>query len=123
MNDGKLKKIVGETNQGYLSSALKTLDEISLSGVTLVDDLHTTRAELDAILLEIQQLAKDNSPGVGRIVQNLETTVEDLSGRLTEIGFNLDESARNLNEFARAIRMKPNRLLFSPDADVVEDTP
>ncbi|MCH8914130.1 MAG: hypothetical protein IIA33_11250, partial [Planctomycetes bacterium] len=80
-------------------------------------------AELDDLLLELEQMAAENRPGVQRIVQDLEMTVEILSVHLTEMGFNLDETARNLNEFARAIRMRPNRLLFSPDADSVEESP
>jgi phospholipid/cholesterol/gamma-HCH transport system substrate-binding protein len=120
---GSVEEIVGEENQQYLSSTLKNVDTLSASAATLVNDLHTSRAELQSLVTELNELAKDNRPGVQNIIQDLEATTADVSDRLREIGFNLDEAARNLNEFARAIRMRPNRLIFAPDADQVEESP
>ena len=117
-----VQKIVGEQNQQYVSNTLRNLEQTSSSAATLVGELHATRAQLDGLLFEFKQIAAENRPGVQRMVQELEATVDRLSVRLTEMGFNLDEAARNLNEFARAIRMRPNRLIFSPDADPVEDS-
>ena len=54
------------------------------------------------------------------MVQQLELTVQELAVRLDDISFNLDEASRNFNEFTRAIRNKPNRLLFTPADDEVE---
>ena len=115
-----LNQLLGESNRDRVASTLANLDEASQSTALLTEELRATRAELDEALVQIQDIVVENRPEVRRMVQQLELTVQELAVRLDDISFNLDEASRNFNEFTRAIRNKPNRLLFTPADDEVE---
>jgi phospholipid/cholesterol/gamma-HCH transport system substrate-binding protein len=55
-------------------------------------------------------------------VLDLAETVSAVARRIDAITHHLESSSRNFDEFAREIRRSPNRLLFTPPADEVEDT-
>ena len=47
--------------------------------------------------------------------------VAAIATRIDAITHHLESSSRNLDEFSREIRRNPNRLLFTPKADDVEE--
>ena len=119
-SSASLNQLLGSENRDLVSSTLANLDEASASTAALTEELRATREELDQALQQVEQIVVENRPEVRRMVQQLELTVQELAVRLDDISFNLDEASRNFNEFTRAIRNKPNRLLFTPADDEVE---
>jgi phospholipid/cholesterol/gamma-HCH transport system substrate-binding protein len=87
----------------------------SLSG-----ELRNTRARLDAALVELGAIAKENRPEVRHAVADLGKILAALSSRMDAITHHLDSASRNLDQFSREIRRNPNRLLLSPPADDVD---
>lgn len=115
-----VERLLDDENIGRVDTMLANFETMSGSAATLAEELRQTRGELDAALVSVRQAVDENRPDMDRIVDDLAGTIENASERLDAIGFNLDEAARNLNEFARAIRMSPNRLIFSAEDDDVE---
>ncbi len=84
-------------------------------------ELKTTRANADALLLTLQSAVDENRPALQQTVLDLERTVGSVAQRIDAITRNLESSSRNFDEFSREIRRSPNRLLFTPPADEVEE--
>jgi phospholipid/cholesterol/gamma-HCH transport system substrate-binding protein len=82
--------------------------------------LRNTRARLDAALVELGAIAKENRPEVRHAVADLGKILAALSSRMDAITHHLDSASRNLDQFSREIRRNPNRLLLSPPADDVD---
>jgi phospholipid/cholesterol/gamma-HCH transport system substrate-binding protein len=118
-----VQQLLGQENLDYVKHSLGNLEQTSDSSRQLAEELRETRLELHALMKDVRGMVGDNRPDVDRTVKDLAAAVEDVSARLESIGYNLDEASRNLNEFARAIRMSPNRLIFSQEDDVVEEQP
>ena len=51
----------------------------------------------------------------------MERAVSAVAQRIDSIAHHLESSSRNFDEFTREIRRNPNRLLFTPKADDVEE--
>lgn len=84
-------------------------------------ELKTTRANADALLLSLQGAVEENRPGLQQTVLDLERTVGSVAQRIDAITRHLESSSRHFDEFSREIRRSPNRLLFTPPADEVEE--
>lgn len=88
---------------------------------TVAAELKTTQARADALLVSLNETVDENRPELRQTVLDLEDTVGTVASRIDSIMHHLDSSSRNIDEFAREIRRHPNRLLFTPPADEVED--
>jgi phospholipid/cholesterol/gamma-HCH transport system substrate-binding protein len=88
---------------------------------TVAAELKTTQARADALLASLNATVEENRPELRQTVLDLETTVGAIARRIDAITHHLESSSRNIDEFAREIRRNPNRLLFTPPADEVED--
>ncbi|MFT3790150.1 MAG: MlaD family protein [Rudaea sp.] len=89
----------------------------------LSHDLRATQAKLDSAVNQIDQVIRENRPGVRDSVDDLRGILASLSERIDSITQNLAVAARNLNEFSREVRMSPNRLLIAPKPDKVDEEP
>lgn len=89
----------------------------------LSHDLRATQDQLKDALVQIDNIARENRPGVRDSVDDLRGIMAALSGRIDSITQHLEVAARNFDEFAREVRMNPNRLLLAPKRDKVEDEP
>lgn len=87
----------------------------------VASELKTTQARADALLVSLNDTVDENRPELRQTVLDLEDTVGTVASRIDAIMHHLDSSSRNIDEFAREIRRHPNRLLFTPPADEVED--
>jgi phospholipid/cholesterol/gamma-HCH transport system substrate-binding protein len=88
---------------------------------TVAAELKTTQARADALLASLNATVEENRPELRQTVLDLESTVGAIARRIDAITHHLESSSRNIDEFAREIRRNPNRLLFTPPADEVED--
>jgi len=87
----------------------------------VASELKTTQASADALLQELKSTVDENRPALQQTVLDLERTVGAVAQRIDSITRNLESSSRNFDEFSREIRRSPNRLLFTPPADQVEE--
>lgn len=106
--------LLDEPNRAAVASTLKDLSHVAA-------ELKTTQARADALLASLNQTVEENRPELRQTVLDLEDTVGTVASRIDSIMHHLDSSSRNIDEFAREIRRHPNRLLFTPPADEVED--
>jgi len=90
---------------------------------TLSHDLRATQAKLDGAIGQIDEVIRENRPGVRDSVDDLRGILASLSERIDSITQNLAVAARNFNEFSREVRMSPNRLLIAPKRDKIEEEP
>ncbi|MBS0583052.1 MAG: MCE family protein, partial [Proteobacteria bacterium] len=86
---------------------------------TLTRDLGETRAKLNSAISQLDDVIRENRPGVRDSVDDLRGILASLSERIDSITQNLAVAARNFNEFSREVRMSPNRLLIAPKRDKV----
>lgn len=89
----------------------------------LSQDLRTTQAKLDSAVSQLDNVIRENRPGVRDSVDDLRGILASLSERIDSITQNLAVAARNFNEFSREVRMSPNRLLIAPKRDKVDEEP
>ena len=79
------------------------------------------QARADALLSSLNATVEENRPEIRQTVLDLQQTVAAIATRIDAITHHLESSSRNIDEFSREIRRNPNRLLFTPKADDVEE--
>ena len=119
--DERVKEILTPETTKKVQSAL---DNVALAGnniAELTSDLHATRARLDRLLGNLDDIARENRPDLRATVADMRHTARSLSRRVDAITFNLEITSRNLSEFSRTIRNDPAVLLrgTSKDADEI----
>lgn len=87
----------------------------------LAGDLQRTRERADRVLDTLGDTVDENRPALQQTVADLQRTVDAVARRIETITRHLESSSRNLDEFSREIRQSPNRLLFSPPPDPVQE--
>lgn len=109
-----VNRLLGDENQQAIGASLRDLR-------TLASDLKQTQADTRALILALNETLGESRPEIRQIVLDLERVVGTLAQRMDSVAHHLDSSSRNFDEFSREIRRNPNRLLFSPKADAVEE--
>jgi phospholipid/cholesterol/gamma-HCH transport system substrate-binding protein len=109
-----VEKIVGAPNQEAIASTLSDIRRVA-------DELDETKARADALLSSLNATVEENRPEIRQTVLDLQQTVGAIATRIDAITHHLESSSRNIDEFSREIRRNPNRLLFTPKADDVEE--
>jgi phospholipid/cholesterol/gamma-HCH transport system substrate-binding protein len=84
-------------------------------------DLGATRARADHLLGSLGDTVEETRPALRQSMRDLERTIAAVSQRIDIITHHLESSSRNIDEFSREIRRSPNRLLFTPPADRIEE--
>lgn len=87
----------------------------------VASELKTTQANAEALISELQGTVAENRPALQQTVADLQRAVSSVAQRIDAIAHHLESSSRNVDEFSREIRRSPNRLLFTPPADQVEE--
>ncbi len=87
----------------------------------LAGELKSTQARADALLASLNDAVDENRPALRQSVRDLESTIGAIAQRIDAVTHHLESSSRNLDEFSREIRRSPNRLLFTPPKDPVEE--
>jgi len=106
--------LMGEQNREAIAGTLTDLR-------ALAADLRQTHEQTRALIEGLNGVVTDNRSQIHQLVSDLERVVGTLAQRMDTVAHHLDSSSRNFDEFAREIRRNPNRLLFSPKADEVEE--
>lgn len=133
--DKKTPEILDQTQQllsrlntasDSVNDLLKPQNRAAVAGILgdirgVSKELHTTQDLLNQALLQIGAIAQENRPGVKQSVDDLQTILSTLSGRIGSMTQHLDAASRNFDEFSHEIRKSPNRLLLAPKADKVEE--
>ncbi|HPA02237.1 MAG TPA: MlaD family protein [Chiayiivirga sp.] len=110
----QVNALVGEDNRQAIGGTLADLR-------SLAADLRETHAQTRELVIGLNAVLAENRPEIRQVVTDLERVVGTLAQRMDTVAHHLDSSSRNFDEFAREIRRNPNRLLFSPKADEVEE--
>lgn len=106
--------IVGGANKKAIADTLADIRQVA-------DELDETKARADALLSSLNATVEENRPEIRQTVLDLQQTVAAIATRIDAITHHLESSSRNIDEFSREIRRNPNRLLFTPKADDVEE--
>jgi phospholipid/cholesterol/gamma-HCH transport system substrate-binding protein len=109
-----VEQIVGKPNQEAISATLADIREVA-------GELDETKARADALLSSLNATVEENRPEIRQTILDLQQTVAAIATRIDAITHHLESSSRNIDEFSREIRRNPNRLLFTPKADDVEE--
>jgi phospholipid/cholesterol/gamma-HCH transport system substrate-binding protein len=84
-------------------------------------ELGSTRDRADQLLGSLSDTVDETRPLLRQSMHDLERTIAAVSQRIDIITHHLESSSRNFDEFSREIRQRPNRLLFTPPADRIEE--
>lgn len=109
-----VNQVLGEDNRQAIGGTLRDLR-------TVAADLKQTQAETRELITALNQTLGENRPEIRQIVADLERVVGSIAQRMDTVVHHMESSSRNFDEFSREIRRNPNRLLFSPKADEVEE--
>lgn len=109
-----LDTMLGAPNQDAIAASLRDIRDVAAQ-------LKTTQAHTNELLLSLNATIEENRPDLRQTVVDLERAVGAIAQRIDSIAHHLESSSRNLDEFSREIRRNPNRLLFTPKADDVEE--
>jgi len=109
-----LEEVLAAPNRQSISSTLQHVETVS-------EQLKTTQQRADTLLLSLNATVDENRPLLQQSLADLERTIGAVAERIDAITHHLESSSRNLDEFSREIRRSPNRLLFTPAADPVEE--
>lgn len=107
-------RMLATPNQEAVASILQDVRGVAA-------ELKTTQADAQALLQELRGTVAENRPALHQTVRDLELTVGAVAQRIEAITRHLESSSRHFDEFSREIRRSPNRLLFTPPADEVEE--
>ena len=109
-----VNQLLGGENRQTVGATLRDLR-------TVASELKETQAQSRALIDTLNQTLGENRPEIRQVIIDLERAVSTIAQRMDSVAHHLDSSSRNLDEFSREIRRNPNRLLFSPQADAVEE--
>ncbi|MCX7557313.1 MlaD family protein [Xanthomonadaceae bacterium JHOS43] len=109
-----VNRLLGEDNRLAVSATLGDLRIVAA-------DLRETQTQTQALIAVLNETLNENRPEIRQVVVDLERAVSTIAQRMDSVAHHLDSSSRNFDEFSREIRRNPNRLLFSPKADDVEE--
>lgn len=109
-----LEQAVGPENRAQVSAILADVRAVTR-------DLEQTQDRADALLDNLDGMVGENRPEIRQAIVDLQHTVGTISQRIGTITHHLESASRNVDEFSREIRRNPNRLLFTPSADEVEE--
>ena len=110
----QVNQVLGEDNRQAIGGTLSDLR-------TVAADLKQTQMQARELIAALHQTTTENQPEIRQIVLDLERVVGTVAQRMDSVAHHLESSSRNFDEFSREIRRNPNRLLFSPKADTVEE--
>ncbi len=116
-----LNAMLSDSNKSNVSEILNNINGASQNIHQLTTDFAHTAAMLDTLLNQTDLLVGENRPAIKASLLELERTFSTISDRIESITYNIDSASRNANEFTQEIRRRPNRILFSPNADEVEE--
>lgn len=109
-----LNALVDTPNREAIAQSLRDVRDVA-------SELKTTQAHTNQLLSSLNDTVAENRPDLRQTVVDLERAVSAVAQRIDSIAHHLESSSRNLDEFSREIRRNPNRLLFTPKADDVEE--
>lgn len=106
--------LVDAPNRDAIASSLRDIKSVAA-------ELKNTQAHTNELLTSLNDAVNENRPDLRQAVSDMERSVGAIAQRIDSIAHHLESSSRNLDEFSREIRRNPNRLLFTPKADDVEE--
>ena len=108
-----INDVMKPENRAAIAATLTNARELS-------KELIVTQTQLRDALSQVDNLVRENRPGVRDAVNDLRATLAALSARIDSITQHLAIASRNFDEFSHEIRKHPNALLLAPKADKVE---
>lgn len=116
-----LNNILSPANQAYIDTLLQQSSAVANDVRELTRDLASTRGQLDSIMNELNATVKESRPEIQLAMADLRVTLDTMAQRVDTITYNLESASRHFDEFSRQIRKEPNRLIFAPKADKLQE--
>ena len=110
----RVNEVVDQPNRESIAASLRDVRAVTA-------ELKNTQKHANDLLMSLNATVDENRPGLRETVLDLEQTVDAIAQRIDAVTHHLESASRNLDEFTREIRRNPNRLLFTPPADEVEE--
>jgi phospholipid/cholesterol/gamma-HCH transport system substrate-binding protein len=107
----RIDALLSPGNIDRIDRILVNLESTSTGFAAVAGDLSKTRAEIDALLGNVDRLLDRNQGEIGHAISDLHDSLEAVSRHIDAISANLEQSTRNLNEFSRQIRENPGLLV------------
>jgi phospholipid/cholesterol/gamma-HCH transport system substrate-binding protein len=107
----RIDALLSPGNIDRIDRILVNLESTSSGFAAVAGDLSKTRAEIDALLRNVDRLLDRNQGEIGHAISDLHDSLEAVSRHIDAISANLEQSTRNLNEFSRQIRENPGLLV------------
>lgn len=107
----QLGELVSDENAARVGTILAELEDASRSSATLAREFRKTRADLDALLSQMDDTVGENRADLRRTAMDLRNTTSALARGADAVSNNLVTASQNLSEFSDDIRRDPSVLI------------
>jgi len=113
LNEGasQVNKILGTENRAYIRNILQNADKMSSKMLEMTTKLDQVRAKLASVVSNVDKVVSANRHDVTRIVKSTRKTLDAISGRISTIVNNIEQTSRNMSEFTYKLRKNPGLII------------
>ncbi|VAW66984.1 hypothetical protein MNBD_GAMMA09-1447 [hydrothermal vent metagenome] len=105
--------LLNKNNIAHLNNVFKNADVSSRRLADLASSFSRLNRQLDSILNKSELLIDDNSEDIRYTIVEMKKSIDEVSGRIESVMYNLDATSQNMNEFSRTLRNNPGAILGS----------
>jgi len=120
LNDGseRMLQLLDDNNLNNLNQFLDNMETASSTLNDLLDRIEETRAAMNGVLIDIDELVVDNQENMKVSVNDLRKSLDVISQNINAIVYHMEGSTRNMHELSRQLRENPGLILKgSPQPD------
>lgn len=112
-NSQAIEEILRPENRRHIDLFFDNLEITAKNFKTASIRLKETQAKVDTLVGNVNQIVLEDKDEVKRSLLSLRAAIENVSGQIEAITYNLESASRNINEFSLQIRQNPSLLLGS----------
>jgi phospholipid/cholesterol/gamma-HCH transport system substrate-binding protein len=109
----KIAVVFNDENVEHLNNLFIHADSSAKNLSDLAAGFTRINKQLDSILGKTDLILNDNSEDIRYTVIELKKSIDEISGRIESVMYNLDATSQNMNEFSRELRNNPGVILGS----------
>jgi len=109
----QLAILLNSNNIEHLNNVFENADISSSRLVELSQSFTRLNRQLDTILTKTELMIDENGDDIRYTITEMKKSIDEVSGRIESVMYNLDASSQNMNEFSRKLRNNPSAILGS----------